>query len=65
MKLPAKCEYWDTDEPDTIIITLKPGWSFYHGEHLGVSGFDTAKEARAAIKGAYKCKCQGCLNNTL
>jgi hypothetical protein len=55
-----RVQYWDTDEPDTIIVTLHYGYSFEHCCHEGVKGFDTAKEAREAIKNSWPCNCDQC-----
>jgi hypothetical protein len=61
-KYMQRVEHWDFDEPENPggIITLHYGWSFEPNCHEGVCGFDTKKEARAAVKGAYKCNCQEC-----
>ena len=39
------------------IVMLRYGWSFYSGEHLGVMGFDTMREVRAAVRNAFPCDC--------
>ena len=57
-----RIEHWDFDEPDSPggIITLHYGWSFEHGCHEGVMGFDSRSEARAAVKRAWPCSCREC-----
>jgi hypothetical protein len=61
-KYMQRIEYWDFDEPEAPggIITLHYGWSFEYSCHEGVFGFDTKKEAREAVKNAYKCTCKEC-----
>lgn len=63
-KLPKQVQFWDTDEPNTIIVTLHYGYSFEPEGcgHEGVRGFDTAKEAIEAANKAYPCHCQECSN---
>ena len=45
-------EHWDDERGigNGIVVTLKPGAFFY--DDCGVMGFDTPKEARAAIDNA-------------
>jgi len=64
-KLPAKVMHWDDERSigNSLIITLQRGWAFganntAYAEH--VEGFDTVKEARAAIKAAKPCSCFDC-----
>ena len=66
-KYMKRVEHWDFDEPEARggIITLRFGWSFEHGSHEGVRGFDTKKDAREAVKCSWKCNCQECLDNIL
>ena len=61
-KYMKKIEHWDFDEPEAPggIITLHYGWSFEYGCHEGVRGFDTKREAREAVKCAYRCTCSEC-----
>jgi hypothetical protein len=66
MKIPAKVMHWDDERSigNSLIITLKRGWAFganntRYAEH--VEGFDTVKEARAAIKEAKQCSCFDCV----
>lgn len=65
-KLPKQIQYWDTDEPGTVIVTLHYGWSF-EASHEGVRGFDDTKEGRAdaisSAKNAYRCECKLCKSN--
>lgn len=61
-KYMERVEFWDLDEPDTIIVTLHYGWSFEPPGcgHEGVYGFDTVREAKVAIKNSYPCDCEEC-----
>ena len=61
-KLPKQIQFWDTDEPGAIIVTLHYGWSFNPENcgHEGVRGFDTAAEAIRESKRAYPCHCVLC-----
>jgi hypothetical protein len=49
MRLPAIVEHWDDERTlgNGIIVTLKPGHFF--DDDCGVRGFDTIREARAAV----------------
>jgi hypothetical protein len=65
MTIPAKVMHWDDERKigNSLIITLHKGWAFganntRYAEH--VEGFDTVKEARAAIKDAQPCNCFDC-----
>lgn len=61
-KYQQRIEFWD-DERDCdngIIVTLHYGWSFEPGEHQGVRGFDTVREAREAVRYTYPCSCGEC-----
>lgn len=64
MKLPAKVLHWDDERSmgNSLIVSLKPGWKWgqdpFQAEH--VLGFDTAREARAALKSVIKCNCAEC-----
>ena len=65
MKLPAKVMHWDDERRigNSLIITLNRGWAFSanntrYAEH--VEGFDTVKQARAAIAAAKRCACFDC-----
>ena len=60
-KLPKKVQFWDTDEPGTIIVTLHYGWTFDACGHEGVRGFDTAAEALREVRAATKCECKECV----
>jgi len=67
MKLPKHVEHWD-DESDLdhgIIVTLRYGYSFEHHQHSGVMGFDTARDARNAIKleNLWRCNCAECVKH--
>ena len=62
----SRVEHWD-DESEfghSILVTLKRGWAFFPNEsHLlaeHVGGFDTAKEAKKAIRDAQPCSCEYC-----
>lgn len=59
---PKKVEHWDDERSigNSLIVTLAKGWAFdpRAGEH--VRGFDTTKEARAAVKAAECCTCEEC-----
>ena len=57
-----RIEFWDDErnEGNGIIVTLHYGWSFEHANHEGVRGFDTIREANAAVKDSYKCECAEC-----
>ena len=60
-----RVEHWDFDEPESPggFITLHYGWSF-EPTHEGVRGFDTKKEAREAVKSAWRCSCDECKEAT-
>lgn len=60
-----RVEFWDLDEPGAIIVTLHYGWSFEPPGcgHEGVKGFDTKKDAKLAVKGAWPCECRECMEN--
>ncbi|HYW76262.1 MAG TPA: hypothetical protein VFA48_06510 [Gammaproteobacteria bacterium] len=61
-------EHWDDERQigNGIIVTLYFGWSFEPGEHQGVRGFDTVREAREAtrLKALYRCRCQQCTRHS-
>ncbi len=56
-----RVEHWDDERSigNSLIVTLKWGWSFYQW-HEGVMGFDTVAEAKEAVKFALPCKCGEC-----
>jgi hypothetical protein len=59
-----KLAHWDDERAsgDSLIATLQPGWRFEFDQmptHVG--GFDTVKEARAAVRSAVACHCSECL----
>jgi len=64
-----RVEFWDFDEPEAQggIVTLHYGWSFEPPAcgHCGVKGFDTIKEAKEAIRSAYKCDCDECVGKAV
>ena len=62
-KLPRQIQYWDLDEPGSVIVTLHYGWSFENGNHEGVRGFDTEAEAIEKSRMAYMCRCSECVEN--
>lgn len=57
-------EHWDDERSlgNGIIITLVMGQSFEYMNHEGVRGFDTAQEAKEAVKSCYKCDCEECFD---
>jgi hypothetical protein len=63
----GKVEFWDDERTlgNSLIVTLKYGWSFSPTEHEGVRGFDKAKEAEAAVRQAVICGCNECEANVL
>ncbi len=50
----------DIDKGNGIIVTLHYGWSFEKTEHSGVRGFDSIREANAAVKNSHPCECREC-----
>lgn len=67
-KLSSKVLYWDDERSigNSLIVTLKSGWRFNTGPLLRpddathVEGFDTVREANAAVAKAVKCECYEC-----
>jgi hypothetical protein len=57
-----KVEHWDDERAlgNSLIVTLLYGYSFSATEHKGVRGFDTIREAKAAIAAAVPCHCDLC-----
>lgn len=66
--LPGHIEHWDDEREigNSLIVTLKPGWSYLPNEHEGVRGFDTVAEAKyaSAKKRIYGCYCRECQSTT-
>ena len=70
MTHPKWIEHWDDERQgglgnsrgNGVIVTLRYGFSFERGEHLGVKGFDTITEAKAGTRRSeiYKCECEEC-----
>lgn len=58
-----RIEFWDDERMigNSIVVTLKWGFTFIEGQHAGVMGFDTATEAREAILGSFHCYCEDCV----
>lgn len=57
----ALVEHWDDERAigNSLIVTLRPGWRFgQDGEH--VRGFDSPREATAALARLWVCHCQEC-----
>ncbi len=60
-----KVMHWDDERSigNSLIVTLNYAWKFT-SDALGVEhvlGFDTATEARAAVREAVPCDCPECL----
>ncbi len=61
-----KVLHWDDERSsgDGFMVTTAYGWAFDPDEDENtashVRGFDTAKEARAALKWVEPCKCARC-----
>lgn len=60
-----KVLHWDDERAlgNSLIVTLARGWAFglndsINAEH--VNGFDTVKEAKAAVSSAKPCACFDC-----
>lgn len=62
--LRARVLAWDDERGlgNSLIVTLNRGWQFgmdpRRPEH--VRGFDSAREAREAVRDAVPCRCQDC-----
>jgi nitrogen fixation protein len=54
--------FWDDERNigNALIITLKDGWRFTHGDVQHVCGVDTVQEGLAALRGTEACDCEGC-----
>jgi len=70
-RIPKKVQHWDDERSigNALIVTLHYGWQFgtdpFQPEHT--LGFDTPKEAKAAVRDAIPCDCPECrqhLNET-
>lgn len=60
-----RIESWDDERSsgNGIIVTLKYGFTFEPGEHYGVKGFDSGKEAAENVAGSGHCYCDDCEKN--
>lgn len=60
----ARIEHWDDERSigNSLIVTLRDGFKFYPMPYMPahVEGFDTVKDARAAVRAAVPCACATC-----
>jgi hypothetical protein len=64
MKQDSPIWFWDDERAigNSLIVTLRYGWSFDPSESEHVRGFDTVAEARHATarKRLHQCACEEC-----
>jgi len=64
-KYKARIESWDDERSlgNSLIVSLRDGWRWTHGDVTHVSGFDTIAEVLAALRETTRCECETCRNN--
>lgn len=62
-KLAQMIEFWDDEreEGNSLIVTLKDGFTYHYESGNHAAGFDTIREAIDALKRVEECKCQQCV----